>query len=64
MQLSEVNYIIFPEGNFMQATFEDLPLLSKWFCHFSLDASSELIDMSIASSFMKEKISHGLKNWL
>lgn len=60
MELSEVNDIILPEGNFRQATLEDLPLLSKWFCQFSLDATNELIDISIASSFMKEKISHGL----
>ena len=60
MEASEVNDIILPEGNFRQATLEDLPLLSKWFCQFSLDATNELIDISIASSFMKEKISHGL----
>ena len=60
MQLSEVNDIILPEGTFRQATLEDLPLLSKWFCQFSLDATNELIDISIASSFMTEKISHGL----
>ena len=60
MEVSEVNDIILPEGNFRQATLEDLPLLSKWFCQFSLEATSELIDISIASSFMKEKISHGL----
>lgn len=60
MEVSEVNDIILPEGNFRQATLEDLPLLSKWFCQFSLDATNELIDISIASSFMKDKISHGL----
>lgn len=60
MELSEVNDITLPEGNFRQATLEDLPLLSKWFCQFSLDATNELIDISIASSFMKDKISHGL----
>ena len=60
MVASQVNDIILPEGTFRQATLEDLPLLSKWFCQFSLDATNELIDISIASSFMRDKISHGL----
>lgn len=56
MEISNLNDCTIPEGKFSQATLNYLPLLSKWYKNFLLEATHEVIDLDSATASMKDKI--------